>query len=364
MAADFKTRTAKARAATKEHGLDWLIVPPSADLTYLTGVHAEPGDRLTVLLVPAEGEAVLLMPLLEAAAIEEDAAPASLVRWSDGADPRTLIAERLDGARAVGVGGSFWARDLLVLQAQLASARIVEATALLTPLRLTKDVAELDALRRAAHAADRVAARIAAEGLGGRTEGAVAARVEEMIIEEGHDKVSFRIVASGPHGAQPHYSGGTRTIEQGDLVVLDFGGSIDGYHSDITRTFAVGDPGPDARAVYEAVRRAQEVGVQEAAKQNATTGGVDRAVRAVLEGAGFGEYVVHRTGHGLGQELHEPPYIVDGDETVLTEGMVFSIEPGLYLPGRFGVRIEDIVAFTADGVERLNQADRSLQIVS
>lgn len=364
MAADFMARTARAQEALKEQGMDWLIVPPSADLAYLTGIHAEPGDRLTALLIPAEGEPVLLMPLLEAGTVDEKVLSASLVRWSDGTDPRTLMAERLEGARTVGVGASFWARDLLPLLAHLSSARVVEATPVLAPLRLTKDAAELDALRRAAHGADRVAARIAAEGLGGRTEEAVTARIEEMLIEEGHDKVSFCIVASGPHGAKPHHDGGTRVIQQGDLVVLDFGGSMDGYHSDITRTFAVGDPGPDARAVYEAVRQAQEMGVREAGQPHATTGGIDRAVRAVLENAGFGQYVIHRTGHGLGQEIHEPPYIVDGDETVLTEGMVFSVEPGLYLPGRFGVRIEDIVARTADGVERLNQADRSLQIVS
>jgi len=358
---DYRGRVARVQERMRAQGLDWLLVAPSADLTYLTGLEARHGDRLTALLVPAAGEATALVPLLEAGALDRDALPGALLTWPDGADPVALIVERLSEAHEVGVTESFWARDLLPLQERLPSARLSVATAL-RPLRERKDEAELDLLRRAAHAADRVFERICAAGLEGRGEAEVAELLRAMIVEEGHDAVAFCIVTAGPHSARPHHDPGERRLARGDLVVLDYGGSIDGYNSDITRTLAVGDPGPEARAVYEAVRAAQETGVR-AVHPGVTTGAVDTATRTVLEEAGYGAYVVHRTGHGLGLELHEAPYLVAGDDTALQPGMVFSVEPGLYLQGRFGVRIEDIVAVTPDGVERLNQSDRSLRIV-
>ncbi len=359
---DYRGRVARVQERMRAQGLDWLLVAPSADLTYLTGLEARHGDRLTALLVPATGEATALVPLLEAGTLDREALPGALLTWPDGADPIALIVDRLSNAHEVGVTESFWARDLLPLQERLPSARLTVATSALRPLRERKDEAELDLLRRAAHAADRVFERICAAGLEGHSEAEVANLLRAMIVEEGHDAVAFCIVAAGPHGTRPHHDPGERRIARGDLVVLDYGGSIDGYNSDITRTLAVGDPGPEARAVYEAVRAAQETGVR-AVRPGVLTGAVDVATRTALESAGYGAYVVHRTGHGLGLELHEAPYLVAGDQTELQPGMVFSVEPGLYLQGRFGVRIEDIVAVTPDGVERLNQSDRALRIV-
>ncbi len=363
---DYRGRVARVQERMRAQGLDWLLVAPSADLTYLTGLEARHGDRLTALLVPATGEATALVPLLEAGTLDREELPGALLTWPDGADPVALIVERLAGAHSdaheVGVTESLWARDLLPLQQRLPSARLSVATSALQPVRERKDEAELDLLRRAAHAADRVFERICAAGLEGRSESEVANLLKDMIVEEGHDAVAFCIVAAGPHGSRPHHDPGTRRLARGDLVVLDYGGSIDGYNSDITRTLAVGDPGPEARAVYEAVRAAQETGVR-AVRPGVTTGAVDVATRTALEEAGYGAYVVHRTGHGLGLELHEAPYLVAGNDTELQQGMVFSVEPGLYLQGRFGVRIEDIVAVTPDGVERLNQSDRALRIV-
>jgi D-alanyl-D-alanine dipeptidase len=260
------------------------------------------------------------------------------------------------------VSESLWARDLLPLLERLPGMRLAMATPVLRPLRLLKDEAEIDLLRRAAHAADRVFERITSVGLEGRTEREVAGMLNDLLVDEGHDAPAFTIVASGPHGASPHHEPDRRRIARGDLVVLDFGGTIKGYYSDITRTLAVGEPDAERRAAYEAVRVAQESGVQ-AVQPGTMTGAVDRATRSALERAGYGPYFVHRTGHGLGLEVHEPPYLVSGDETVLQPGMVFSVEPGVYLPGRFGVRIEDIVVVTPDGVERLNTADRALRVV-
>ncbi|HKC74468.1 MAG TPA: Xaa-Pro peptidase family protein [Chloroflexota bacterium] len=358
---DYRGRMARAQEAMGAQGLDWLLVAASADLTYLTGLRMQQGDRLTALLLPATGAGTLLVPALEAAALDQSALPAPLLTWPDGTDPLALIVERLSGAPMVGVSESLWARDLLPLLERLAGTRVTTATPVLRPLRLIKDEAEINLLRRAAQAADRVFERITSVGLEGRTEIEVAGRLNDLLVDEGHDAPAFTIVASGPHGASPHHEPGHRSIARGDLVVLDFGGTIDGYYSDITRTLAVGEPGPEVRAAYEAVRAAQEIGVQ-AVRPGATTGAVDRATRNSLEQAGYGPYFVHRTGHGLGLEVHEPPYLVSGDETVLQPGMVFSVEPGVYLPGRFGVRIEDIVVVTPDGVERLNTADRALRV--
>jgi Xaa-Pro aminopeptidase len=359
---DYRGRMARAQEAMRAQGLDWLLVAASADLTYLTGLRMQPGDRLTALLLPATGESTLLVPTMEAAALDQFALPSPLLTWPDGTDSLALIVERMSGARTVGVSESLWARDLLPLLERLPGTHVATATPVLQPLRLIKDEAEIDLLRHAAHAADRVFARITSVGLEGRTEIEVAGMLSDLLVDEGHDAPAFTIVASGPHGAAPHHEPDRRRLAHGDLVVLDFGGTIEGYYSDITRTLAVGEPDAEMRAAYEAVRAAQEIGVQ-AVQPGTPTGAVDRATRSALERAGYGPYFVHRTGHGLGLEVHEPPYLVSGDETVLQPGMVFSVEPGVYLPGRFGVRIEDIVVVTPHGVERLNTADRALRVV-
>lgn len=358
---EYRQRIARAQETMRAEGLQWLLVPASADLTYLTGLRAQPGDRLTAALVPASGEATLLVPFFEAPR-DTSALPGALLTWRDGEDPLALALERLEGARSIAVGENLWARDLLPLLERLPDAHVATATAVLRPLRLAKDDAEIDLLRRAAHAADRVVERIAAAGLAGRIETEMAALLAEMLVQEGHDAPAFTIVASGPNGASPHHTPGQRRITRGDLVVLDFGGGLGGYFSDITRTLAVGEPEPEARAVYEAVRAAQQAAVQ-AVRPGATTGAIDAAARGTLEAAGYGDYFIHRTGHGLGLEVHEPPYLVAGTTQELRPGMVFSVEPGAYLPGRFGVRIEDIVVVTTDGVERLNRADRALRVV-
>src|SRR5439155_13860961 len=255
-------------------------------------------------------------PALEAAALDQSALPATLLTWPDGTDPLAMIVERLGSARMVGVSESLWARDLLPLLERLPGTRLVTATPVLRPLRLIKDEAEIDLLRRAAQAADRVFARITTVGLEGRTEIDVAGMLNDLLVDEGHDAPAFSIIACGPHGASPHHEPDRRRIARGDLVVLDFGGTIDGYYSDITRTLAVGEPDPEMRAAYEAVRAAQEIGVQ-AVQPGGTTGAVDRATRRSLERAGYGPYFVHRTEHGLALEVHEPPYLVSGDETEL-----------------------------------------------
>lgn len=227
---------------------------------------------------------------------------------------------------------------------------------------MRKGPEEIDLLRQAGAAVDRVMTRLDGTRFSGKTERELSVEIAAMTVEEGHEASAFSIVASGPSGASPHHEPGDRMIAAGDTVVVDFGGRLQGYHSDITRTFFVGEPPLRVREVFGVVREAQEAGVA-AAGPGVAAQEVDRAARRVIADAGFGRFYLHRTGHGIGLEEHEPPYIVEGNAEPLDPGMAFSVEPGIYLPGEFGIRIEDVVLATADGAERLNEAPRDLHLV-
>jgi Xaa-Pro aminopeptidase len=256
-----------------------------------------------------------------------------------------------------------WASHLLGLQAVLGHrASFVPASPVLAPLRARKDAAEIELLRRAAAGADEAFRQVIGEGIAGRTEEEVASSLGRHLVDAGHESVAFTIVASGPNGASPHHRPGLRRIETGDAVVLDFGGRVGGYCSDLSRTISVGKPSAEAAEVHAVVREAQHAAFA-AVRPGAQAEEVDAAARRLIEQAGYGREFIHRTGHGIGLEEHEPPYIVRGNAEPLDEGMCFSIEPGIYLEGRFGVRIEDIVSVTADGARSLNEAERALTVV-
>ncbi|MHB8765766.1 MAG: M24 family metallopeptidase [Deferrisomatales bacterium] len=206
-------------------------------------------------------------------------------------------------------------------------------------------------------------ARLGSHRFSGRAEAALAREVAALCLEEGLDACAFAIVAAGPNGASPHHEPGERVVGPGDGIVVDFGGPLGGYGCDVTRCFAVGDPGAEYRRVHQVVRQAQQAGL-DAVRPGASAQDVDRACRRVIAEAGYGPFFVHRTGHGIGLEGHEHPYLVEGNDLVLEEGMTFSVEPGVYLPGRFGVRIEDVAVVTADGCRRLNLAPRDLAPVA
>ena len=259
----------------------------------------------------------------------------------------------------VAIGSQTWATFLLGLQARLPETVFISADPLMTEMRIRKSANEIEALAEVGAAADRVAARIATVGVEGRTERKLSRQISEMLIEEGHQTASFSIVASGPNGASPHHEPGERVIEKGDLVVCDFGGASNGYCSDTTRTFVVGEPTGHQIEVHGVVAAAQEA-ARAAVRPGVTAEAIDRAGRAVIDEAGYGEFFIHRIGHGIGREVHEHPYLVEGNDRILEPGMCFSIEPGIYLPGQFGVRIEDIVAVTDDGVRVLNNSNRGL----
>ena len=357
-------RLAQARSAIGAAGIDALLVTPGADLRYLTGYDAVPLERLTCLVVRAAGDPVLVVPTLERPAAEASPARSLEIRdWGETDDPVALVAALVPGARRVALDDHMWAEKVLRFRAAMPEAVQVLAGPVLHGLRIRKSADEIDALREAGAAIDRVHARIGEWLRAGRTEREVGRDISDAIVTEGHVRADFVIVASGPNGASPHHETGDRVIEAGDPVVVDIGGTTRvGYRSDETRTYAVGSPADDFGTAYEALHRAQVAAV-ERVRPGVTAESVDAAARDVLDRAGLGEYFVHRTGHGIGLETHEEPYIVAGNATPLETGMTFSIEPGFYLPGRFGARIEDIVVATDDGVERLNLRPRDLVVL-
>jgi Xaa-Pro aminopeptidase len=363
---DFVDRLARAAKAAADAGLDALLITPGPDLRYLAGYDAKPLERLTCLVVPADGDPVLVVPFLERPAAEAAGVTAlglSIADWQETDDPIALVASLLPSTlRRYGLDDHMWAEKVLRFRAGLPGEQAL-AGSVLRELRIRKTADEVAALRRAGQAIDRVHARMAEWLRAGRTEREVGRDIADAIVAEGHVRADFVIVGSGPNGASPHHDLSDRVIEVGDAVVVDIGGTTaEGYCSDETRTYAVGEPDPEFRRYYEVLLRAQ-ITACEAVRPGVTAQDVDRAARAVIADAGYGEYFVHRTGHGIGLEGHEHPYIVEGNTEPLGEGMAFSIEPGIYLPGRHGARIEDIVVCTADGGERLNLTNRELVVL-
>jgi Xaa-Pro aminopeptidase len=314
-----------------------------------------------MLAIHASRPPAMIVPALERPGAEP--APVELRDWADGDDAYAAAAGLLDPHGAYAVSDSAWAMHVLGLQRTLPGSRYVSMTDALPTLRAVKDDEELERMAAAGAAADAAFEEIATSRFSGRTEAEIAAELARLLLAHGHERAEFTIVASGPNGANPHHEESDRVVEEGDMVVMDFGGMKDGYGSDTTRTVHVGEPTEEEAEVYEVVRRAQQAGF-EAVRPGAACQDVDRAARGVIAEAGYGEQFIHRTGHGIGLTVHEPPYIIEGETRPIEPGMCFSIEPGIYLPGRFGVRIEDIVAATAGGGRRLNDTSRELRIVS
>ncbi|MGQ0773327.1 MAG: M24 family metallopeptidase [Pseudonocardiales bacterium] len=364
------TRLTRTQHATRAAGLDALLITPSPDLRYLLGVAAASHERLTCLVLPAEGDPALVVPALESPGLDTTPVPKlglEIAEWTDGMNPYTLVAGLLRRSSArIGIGDAMPAAHVLRLRAELPSCAQELASPVLRQLRMRKDAAEIAALTSAGEAIDRVHARMGEWLRAGRTEAQVGADIAAAIVAEGHTAAAFVIVGSGPHGASPHHDVSQRVLQPGDVVVVDIGGPTpEGYFSDSTRTYSLGEPAhPDVAATYAVLQAAQDAAVA-AAAPGATAHEVDAAARGPITEAGFGERFIHRTGHGIGLDVHEEPYIVAGNDLVLEPGMAFSIEPGIYLPGRWGARIEDIVVVNSagvgeDGATRLNHRPREL----
>ena len=363
--ADYEDRMARTVSAAVEAGLAGVIVTPGPDLVWLTGYRPTAiTERLTMLVLRPDQEPTLLVPVLERPDAEsaEGSAALSIRDWADGADPYQVASTLLRPDGRFGISDSAWSLHLLGLQRELPASRYRSLTECLPMLRAVKDSKELARLARAGTAADSAYTEIIRMPFAGRRETEVAADLAGLLRRFGHEQVDFTVVGSGPNGANPHHEAGDRVIQPGDAVVLDFGGLLDGYGSDTTRTVCAGEPSAEIREVHQTVRKAQQAAF-EAVRPGVACQDIDRVARGVIAAAGFGERFIHRTGHGIGVTTHEPPYIVEGEDRPLVPGMCFSIEPGIYLPGRFGVRIEDVVAETADGGQRLNNTDRDLRLV-
>ena len=362
----YARRLAAAATRADQAGVQGLVITPGYDLQYLIGSRAQTFERLTALVVPASGaKPVVVLPRLERAALRHSAAAdlgLPVQEWVDGEDPYVLVADALGGHARVGVTDSMPALHLLPLAARLGAVPVL-ATPVLAGLRMIKDAAEVDALSAAGAAIDRVHARVPEFLRPGRTEAQIAVDVTEAIVAEGHTEATFVIVGSGPNGADPHHRHSERELQSGDVVVVDIGGPLAaGYHSDCTRTYSLGRPGRDVAERYAVLQRAQAAAVA-AVRPGVTAQQVDAAARDILAAAGLAEFFVHRTGHGIGLSVHEEPYIVAGNDLPLTEGMAFSIEPGIYFPGEWGARVEDIVIVTADGALPVNTRSHDLTVV-
>lgn len=360
----FAERLARGAARARDAGLDALLVAPGSDLAYFADYLPPSTERLTMLVIPSAGEPVMVVPVLEhdSAASTRAAGAFRLITWADGDDEHAPLVDQLWSRGRYGVSDSAWALHLLALQRELPDVRFAAFSAALPMLRAVKDADEIDRLAAAGAAADATFEDILDVSFAGRREVEVAADLDRLLREHGHSQVDFTIVGAGPDGANPHHEAGDRVIREGDMVVLDFGGLMDGYGSDTTRTVHVGEPTDEEHEVFEVVKRAQQTAF-DAVAVGVPLQEIDRAARAVIREAGYGQYFVHRVGHGIGTTTHEPPYLVEGEEQPIVAGMCFSIEPGIYLPGRFGVRIEDIVVAGDDGPHRLNNTSRELHIV-
>ncbi len=337
-------RLQRVRDRMVELEVDALLLSLGADLPWLTGYEAMALERLTMLVVPADAPATLVVPRLEAPRVVEHPEVFALRPWAEQEDPVELVASLVGGRCRLAVSDRTWATFVLALQSRLPGSAWRPSSAVTGPLRAVKDAAEIEALAAASAAADRVAQQLL-DGdipLLGRMERDVSQDIGRRLIAEGHQRVNFAIVGSGPNAASPHHEPEGRVIEVGDAVVCDFGGTMDGYCSDITRTVWTGPPAAEAEKLYHILQRAQAAGVA-AAVTGAACESVDRTARAMIAEGGYGDAFIHRTGHGIGLEEHEDPYIVAGNTLPLVPGHAFSVEPGIYLSGHYGARIEDIV---------------------
>jgi Xaa-Pro aminopeptidase len=363
---DYASRMVRAVESAGAAGLAGVLVAPGPDLVWLTGYRPTAiTERLTVLVLAPDREPTLVVPALERPDAEAapGAAALAMVAWTDGSDPYEVVGPLLRPEGRFGISDSAWAMHLLGLQHALPQSSYESLSSCLPMLRAVKDGHELTRLEAAGAAADATYGEILKARFAGRRETDVAADLAELLRHFGHEEVDFTVVGSGPNGANPHHEAGDRVIQPGDAVVLDFGGLMHGYGSDTTRTVTVGEPSATVWRVHDIVKRAQQAAF-EAVGPGIPCQEIDRVARRVITEAGYGEKFIHRTGHGIGVTTHEPPYMVEGEKQPLVPGMCFSIEPGIYVAGDFGVRIEDIVVVTADGGRRLNNTSHELGIVA
>lgn len=363
---DYKARCERVQARLRDANIDYLIVGPSSDMFYLIGMNRPQSERINMLLIPKEGRIMQVLPAFESALAEPLATFFDFTTWEETESPAEKIASLLPNrgnGLKIGVADKVFVHFQYLLQAAIPGATFVSGGAVMNPVRMVKEPLELEYLTQAGAAADRTYAALLQQPLIGKNEIEAKALLYELMTQYGHDAAGGGIIGVGENGASPHHHVGKRQISPGDACVCDFGGTVRGYWSDMTRTFHVGEPSAEFLKVYEIVNQANQIAF-EAVRPGVTAESIDKAARDFITEAGYGDAFLHRTGHGLGFDIHESPYIVRGDKTILEPGMVFSIEPGIYLRGRFGVRIEDIVTVTETGARRFNLSTHDLQIIN
>ena len=359
---NYAQRIARVRSRMEAERIDVLALSVGSDLPYFIGYEAMPLERLTMLIVPQRGDSQLVIPLLEAARVERSLDLFEIVTWHETEDPIAIVASLLPAQARVAIGDHTWARFVLALQKLRPDITFLPASAVTAAVRTVKGADEVEVLQRAANAVDAVVTEMRQRPFAGRSEMEIHRELIERMLQHGHQRANFAIVAAGANAASPHHEPGARIVNVGDLVLCDLGGTFDGYCSDITRMFHVGPPPQEVIDTYAVLCEAHAAGCA-AGEVGARCEDVDIAARSVIERYGFGEYFVHRTGHGIGTEAHEDPYMVSGNAALIESGNAFSVEPGIYFPGRFGMRLEDIVVATADGPRQLNGAPRDIAVV-
>ena len=358
----FTARIKKIQAIMKAQGTDYLVLAPTSNLVYLTGLKTTADERLQVFLVPAEGKSVMILPEMYREVAENlEKNSFELLTWADGTDPADLLLPLINKHSAIAaVDERMWAGHFLSLKKAFPGYDFIGASGLMRQVRMLKDKNEISLLEKAGGLTDNVMGEVLMVIQPGISEKELAFFVENKLKEYGAEDLSFKpIVASGPNTSSPHHNTGERKIMLGDLVVLDFGGLFQGYCSDMTRTFSMGKATKEVKKVYNAVKEANEAAFR-AVQEGTSCEKVDEAARKAIARAGYAQYFVHRTGHGIGLDIHEDPFIVFGNQETLKTGMTFSIEPGIYLPGQYGVRIEDIVGLSDKGPVRFNNFSREL----
>jgi len=358
------SRKDKLTALMREKGVKALVLSPSMNQLYTTGFDTFPGERLLVSVLDEGGEIIFIVPKMYEQEVKEKAIFDRIISWDDSQDPgkilEVLCSEKGYAGSTVAVEDTMWFIAFDKIYQAFGNARFVKASSIVGELRIHKTADEAEKMRKSSELADKALSKTIPLIRAGMKETEVRDILEAELKVQGLSGPSFEtIIGSGPNSALPHYTAGDRVLQQGDSIVIDFGGLYQGYCSDMTRTIMLGKATEEYREVYETVKEAQKKAV-EAVKPGMKASDIDAAARSYITEKGYGAYFIHRTGHGIGMEVHEEPYISDISKSVLEPGMIFSIEPGVYLPGKFGVRIEDLVIVTSTGVEVLNKYTKEL----
>jgi Xaa-Pro aminopeptidase len=363
----YEDRIEKVRELMGDLGFRLIVLFPSSNMRYLSGFYDDPGERMLFFIVPVNRQPLFIAPELYAAHIHQQTPFKDIRVWRDSEDPSDLLARTLKELGLedadVLIDDQMWATFVITLREAMKGGEFSRASRVMKSLRMKKSAQEIECLAKAGSIADSAFERVVKMPITGMTELRLAKALEDAMLEEGAEKMAFELlVASGPNSSLPHHRAGSRMIEPKDVVVLDYGCRVGGYCSDMTRTIVCKEASRKVREIYEIVKNAQQKAVQ-MVKPGISARDVDRAARGEINEAGYGEYFIHRTGHGIGLDVHEEPYIAEGYEALLEEGMAFSVEPGIYIPGEFGIRVEDIVVATSSGAKRMNNASRELQVV-